>query len=95
MLDFAGPAGFCGQLASAAGRCATGGSIKSYHSLVLCCLSASRVSCRVVVVDHHKTAAAALTGKKDLPDNLEVNLDMKHSGAQLALQHFKPEVHAA
>ena len=47
---------------------------------------------RVVIVDHHKTAADALGDAACLPDNLEVHLDMNHSGAMLALQHFQPEV---
>lgn len=46
---------------------------------------------RVVVVDHHKTAAAALGSYAELPANLEVHLEFEHSGASLALQHFHPQ----
>ena len=51
-------------------------------------LAASCLS--VKVVDHHKTAAEAL-GSTTL-SNLDVTLDMQHSAAVLALQHFKPQV---
>ena len=47
---------------------------------------------RVVVIDHHKTALESLGDSASLPGNLEVNLDMHHSAAWLALQYFKPRV---
>ena len=50
---------------------------------------------RVVVLDHHKTAAEELgraggQGGKPLPPNLEVRLDRGRSGAGLAAAHFFP-----
>ena len=50
-------------------------------------------SYRVVVIDHHKTAEEQLGGAADLPSNLELNLDMTHSAAWLALQYFGTQVH--
>jgi len=43
-----------------------------------------RVS-KIVVIDHHKSALEELV---DLPDNVEVNFDMDHSGAVLAWDYF-------
>jgi hypothetical protein len=46
-------------------------------------------ACRhVVVLDHHKTSFASLSGRTDLPKNLEVHIDMQRSGATLARDHF-------
>ena len=46
---------------------------------------------RVYLLDHHKTAAEQLRGAA-LPRNLHVTLDQSRSGAQIALEHFQPEV---
>lgn len=42
----------------------------------------------VVVIDHHKTAAAALDGLEN--DRLDVRFDMEKSGAMLAWEYFFP-----
>lgn len=55
----------------------------SYPKDVLESLRAQNTS--VVVIDHHKTAEAALT---TLPGNV---FDLEHSGAVLAWQYFHPE----
>ena len=48
--------------------------------------------CRVIVLDHHKTAAEQLQGGSVvLPDNVDVLLDMDRSGATIALDFFKPK----
>ena len=46
---------------------------------------------RVVLLDHHKTAAEDLADA-DLPGNLHVGIDQRRSGAVLALDHFQPQV---
>jgi hypothetical protein len=46
---------------------------------------------RVVLIDHHKTAADLVTGwraSNSIPDNVEINLDMEHSGATLSYAYF-------
>lgn len=43
---------------------------------------------RIVVLDHHKTAAVALAAP--LPANVQTVFDMEHSGAVLAWRHFHP-----
>ena len=48
--------------------------------------------CRVVVLDHHKTASEALEGSAHLPDNMEIHLDMERSGATISLDYFQPQV---
>ena len=43
---------------------------------------------RIVVIDHHKTARAALSDLND--PNVDVHFDMEHSGAVLAWKYFFP-----
>jgi nanoRNase/pAp phosphatase (c-di-AMP/oligoRNAs hydrolase) len=43
---------------------------------------------KVIVLDHHKTAHESLCGRDDLPDNLEINIDMNRSGATIARDYF-------
>ena len=49
-------------------------------------------ACRVVVIDHHKTAQETLGDAAGLPSNVEVQLDMQRSAAVMALEHFQPQV---
>jgi hypothetical protein len=44
----------------------------------------------VVVLDHHKTAAAQLADSSSHPQNLHVHLDMQRSGAAIARDFFSP-----
>jgi hypothetical protein len=44
----------------------------------------------VVVLDHHKTAAAQLADSASHPPNLHVHLDMQCSGAAIARDYFAP-----
>jgi oligoribonuclease NrnB/cAMP/cGMP phosphodiesterase (DHH superfamily) len=44
----------------------------------------------VVVLDHHKTAAAQLADSSSHPPNLHVHLDMQRSGAAIARDFFSP-----
>ncbi|KAF6255301.1 hypothetical protein COO60DRAFT_230915 [Scenedesmus sp. NREL 46B-D3] len=44
----------------------------------------------VVVLDHHKTAAAQLADTSSHPPNLHVHLDMQRSGAAIARDFFSP-----
>ena len=46
---------------------------------------------RVHLLDHHKSAAEQLQGAA-LPRNLHITLDQRRSGAQIALEHFQPQV---
>ena len=43
---------------------------------------------KVVVLDHHKTAQESLQGRSNLPDNMDINIDMHRSGATLARDYF-------
>jgi hypothetical protein len=46
---------------------------------------------RIVLIDHHKTAADLVTGwraSNSIPANVEINLDMEHSGATLSYAYF-------
>ncbi|KAF8057109.1 ccp1 [Scenedesmus sp. PABB004] len=45
---------------------------------------------RVVVLDHHKTAAGQLADASARPANLAVHLDMARSGAAIAAEFFRP-----
>ena len=45
---------------------------------------------RVIVLDHHKTAAEHLGASTGAVPNLEVNLDMGRSGATIACNYFSP-----
>lgn len=54
--------------------------------------SVAAESKRVVVLDHHKTAAENLQGAQELPPNVELDIDMNRSGAMIALDYFKPAV---
>lgn len=45
----------------------------------------------VIVLDHHKTAAAQLADTSSHPPNLHVHLDMQRSGAVIARDWFQPE----
>lgn len=51
------------------------------------------VAGRVLVLDHHKTAAAELTdsGLKEACPNLEVLFDMERSGATISYDYFQPQ----
>eukprot|EP00897_Mesotaenium_endlicherianum_P004840 jgi/Mesen1/4384/ME000222S03505 len=51
-------------------------------------LALARVVPRVVVLDHHKTAAEALPAARDGLPNLECTLDMQRSGATIAYAYF-------
>lgn len=44
---------------------------------------------RVVVLDHHQTSSDALSGRSDLPTNVDLHIDMQHSGARLAHDFFQ------
>jgi oligoribonuclease NrnB/cAMP/cGMP phosphodiesterase (DHH superfamily) len=44
----------------------------------------------VVLLDHHKTAAAQLADTSSHPPNLHVHLDMQRSGAAMARDFFSP-----
>lgn len=44
----------------------------------------------VVVLDHHKTAAAQLADTASHPPNLHVHMDMGRSGATIARDFFAP-----
>lgn len=44
---------------------------------------------KVTVLDHHQTAVEALAAAPDLPDNLDLNLDVTHSGAWLTLDWLR------
>ena len=46
----------------------------------------------VLVLDHHKTAEAELTGLGEECPNVTVEFDMERSGAVMAWQHFHPDV---
>ena len=48
--------------------------------------------CRVVLLDHHKTAIDDFNAQNNLPGNLEANFDLNLSGATIALEYFKPQV---
>ena len=48
------------------------------------------LNCRVIVLDHHKTAAEHLGPSTGAHPNLEVNLDMGRSGATIARDYFSP-----
>lgn len=50
-------------------------------------LELAAVAAKVVVIDHHKTAAEDLLSA-DLPNNVLVRFNMEHSGAMLTWQHF-------
>lgn len=43
---------------------------------------------KVLVLDHHKTAAEALTNWEDQPENLQIVFDMEQSGCGLTWNHF-------
>lgn len=45
--------------------------------------------CKVVVIDHHKTAMEDLSTLQGYP-NLEVNFDMERSGAVMSWEYFHP-----
>lgn len=47
------------------------------------------VQCRVIVLDHHKTALESLPGKGEGPPNLECLLDMNRSGATISYDYFR------
>ncbi len=48
---------------------------------------------RVVVLDHHKTAAEQLShAAVSATPNLDVTFDMERSGATIARDHFQPQV---
>eukprot|EP00891_Asterochloris_glomerata_P005881 jgi/Astpho2/5881/fgenesh1_pm.00080_%23_13_t len=49
---------------------------------------------RVIVLDHHKTAAESLADRQQLPHNMDIVLDMKRSGAVIARDYFKPQLTA-
>jgi hypothetical protein len=51
----------------------------------------SRIVRQVIILDHHKTAAAQLANISSHPANLSVHIDMQHSGAALALSFFQPK----
>jgi oligoribonuclease NrnB/cAMP/cGMP phosphodiesterase (DHH superfamily) len=45
---------------------------------------------RVMVLDHHKTAAAALDSGNEWPDNFRCVFDMSRSGARITWDYFNP-----
>eukprot|EP00884_Botryococcus_braunii_P018835 jgi/Botrbrau1/5635/Bobra.55_1s0024.1 len=47
---------------------------------------------RVVLLDHHKTAAEQLPPEPERPSNLEVELDLSRSGASIARDYFRPQM---
>lgn len=53
----------------------------------------TRTTFRVIVLDHHKTALEMLNTTESQHPNLDARLDMSRSGATIALDYFKPEVH--
>jgi uncharacterized protein len=61
----------------------------SYKRLEMGILSASAKS--ILVLDHHKTAAAELDGIEKQYSNLQVVFDMERCGSVLAWQHFFPD----
>ncbi len=52
------------------------------------------VTCRVTILDHHKTAVEAFASLPAgrIPKNLRINLDMNKSGCTMALDYFLPQV---
>ncbi|KAK9811824.1 hypothetical protein WJX72_010879 [[Myrmecia] bisecta] len=52
----------------------------------------AQTASRVMVLDHHKTAAEQFEDRASLPANLEVHMDMERSGATIALDYFSPQV---
>lgn len=61
-----------------------------YPPVLLCQLAAQAE--RVVVIDHHFSAQAALERYRQdstLPDNLHARFDLEHSGCVLAWTHFR------
>lgn len=50
---------------------------------------------RVIVLDHHKTAIEMLTPSEAHCPNLDLQLDINRSGATIALDYFKPQVHTS
>jgi len=57
----------------------------SYQREVL--LEIAAVAKSVLILDHHKSAAAQLV---DLPENVTATFDMDRSGAMIAWEHFNP-----
>lgn len=60
----------------------------------LCCPH-SACCLRVIVLDHHKTAIEMLTPSEAHCPNLDLQLDINRSGATIALDYFKPQVHTS
>lgn len=48
----------------------------------------STLFARVTILDHHKTAAEALSNWEDKPDNVFITFDMNRSGAGITWDHF-------
>jgi len=49
----------------------------------------AQFAARIVLLDHHKSAAAQWTGVEPIP-NVELHFDMDRSGAQMAWDYFHP-----
>lgn len=75
--------------------------IKEFHEVYLLDFAGSpgfveklaALASKVVVIDHHKTAIDHLMeGNYQLPPKVELYMDLKKSGAVLALDYFKPAI---
>lgn len=69
--------------------------LKSQHDCRICYADMRHNAdfpCRVILLDHHKTAIEAFQELKERPDNLESHLELQLSGATIALKHFRPKV---
>lgn len=55
-------------------------------------LEICQIADSVLILDHHKTAQAALSDPSWHPSNLKVVFDMERSGAQITWDHFHPGV---
>jgi len=65
------------------------GSIIGLSYLCLCCILGG---CRVIVLDHHKTALERLGNEASLGENVVKVIDMERSGATIAFDYFKDKI---
>lgn len=65
------------------------GSIIGLSYLCLCCILGG---CRVIVLDHHKTALQRLGNEASLGENVVKVIDMERSGATIAFDYFKDKI---
>lgn len=55
-------------------------------------VAAALATGKVIVLDHHKTAADSLLGRTDLPANMVLDVDMSRSGATIARDWFRAAI---